>query len=223
MLQDSRSADTVQHALPTYDGKDLTFEIPEGWADRSVLAFAPAPKPKKAASPSFVVTREPIEEGETLRTFAARQLSHMATGLKEFKLRHNRDVDVSGAPAVQYEFSWAAPNGTIVQRITMALHETSVILFTASAPLALASGASELFDRVLASVQLRATKPSTPTSSAPPPRPTSSAPPSRGADADDPPTPASLSPDPDDDYLIALARAGKAHVIVSGDAHLKTF
>jgi len=29
-----------------------------------------------------------------------------------------------------------------------------------------------------------------------------------------------VSPDPDDDYLIALARIGRARVIVSGDAHL---
>ncbi len=29
-----------------------------------------------------------------------------------------------------------------------------------------------------------------------------------------------VSPDPDDDYLVALARIGHAQVIVSGDAHL---
>jgi predicted nucleic acid-binding protein len=29
-----------------------------------------------------------------------------------------------------------------------------------------------------------------------------------------------VSPDPGDDYLVALARAGRADVIVSGDSHL---
>jgi len=37
---------------------------------------------------------------------------------------------------------------------------------------------------------------------------------------DDPPDPPALSPDRGDDYLIALARAARADVIVSGDAHL---
>ena len=37
---------------------------------------------------------------------------------------------------------------------------------------------------------------------------------------DDPPEPAALTPDPDDDYLIALARAGSADYLVSGDRHL---
>jgi len=36
----------------------------------------------------------------------------------------------------------------------------------------------------------------------------------------DPPEPPDLSPDPDDDYLIALARTASADYLVSGDRHL---
>ena len=36
----------------------------------------------------------------------------------------------------------------------------------------------------------------------------------------DPPDPPDLSPDPDDDYLIALARTASADYLVSGDRHL---
>lgn len=36
----------------------------------------------------------------------------------------------------------------------------------------------------------------------------------------DPEDPERVSPDPDDDYLIALARAARADFLVSGDAHL---
>ncbi|MDO8847555.1 MAG: putative toxin-antitoxin system toxin component, PIN family [Coriobacteriia bacterium] len=36
----------------------------------------------------------------------------------------------------------------------------------------------------------------------------------------DPEAVARISPDPDDDYLIALTRIGRAQAIVSGDAHL---
>jgi uncharacterized protein len=36
----------------------------------------------------------------------------------------------------------------------------------------------------------------------------------------DPPNPAQVAPDRDDDYLIALAQAGGADLIVSGDSHL---
>jgi putative PIN family toxin of toxin-antitoxin system len=37
---------------------------------------------------------------------------------------------------------------------------------------------------------------------------------------DDPPDPPAVSPDSTDDYLIAVARAARADVIVSGDGHL---
>jgi uncharacterized protein len=37
---------------------------------------------------------------------------------------------------------------------------------------------------------------------------------------DDAPAPQGVSPDPDDDYLIALARAAGADYLVSGDRHL---
>jgi putative PIN family toxin of toxin-antitoxin system len=37
---------------------------------------------------------------------------------------------------------------------------------------------------------------------------------------DDPPAVAGITPDPADDYLVALAREARADVIVSGDAHL---
>lgn len=37
---------------------------------------------------------------------------------------------------------------------------------------------------------------------------------------DDPPARPAVSPDPDDDYLIALARAAQADYLVSGDRHL---
>jgi len=37
---------------------------------------------------------------------------------------------------------------------------------------------------------------------------------------DDPPALPGVSPDPDDDYLIALARAAQADYLISGDRHL---
>jgi putative PIN family toxin of toxin-antitoxin system len=46
---------------------------------------------------------------------------------------------------------------------------------------------------------------------------------SLGSDAtviDDPPAQPGLTPDPDDDFVVALARAARADYLVSGDRHL---
>lgn len=40
---------------------------------------------------------------------------------------------------------------------------------------------------------------------------------------DDPPAEAGLTPDPGDDYLVALALAARADALVSGDSHLAAF
>ena len=40
---------------------------------------------------------------------------------------------------------------------------------------------------------------------------------------DDPPAAGGLTPDPGDDYLVALARAAGADALVSGDSHLAAF
>lgn len=40
---------------------------------------------------------------------------------------------------------------------------------------------------------------------------------------DDPPVPRVVRADPKDDYLVGLARAGRAHAIVTGDRHLLDF
>jgi uncharacterized protein len=42
-----------------------------------------------------------------------------------------------------------------------------------------------------------------------------------GVLVEDPPADPGLTPDPGDDYLVALARAAGARCIVSGDAHLR--
>ena len=41
-----------------------------------------------------------------------------------------------------------------------------------------------------------------------------------GQPESDPPAPPRVSADPDDDYLVGLARSAKADALVSGDAHL---
>jgi putative PIN family toxin of toxin-antitoxin system len=42
----------------------------------------------------------------------------------------------------------------------------------------------------------------------------------RGIRIEDPPDPERLAPDPNDNYLLALARASGARLVISGDAHL---
>lgn len=160
-------------SMRPYDGPELAFVVPEAWQNRSIVAFSPKPAGKKSA-PSFVVTREPLADGETLRTFASRQLGQLAKGLRDFALREDRETAVDGAPATQHEFSWRSPSGAIVQRMTMTVHAEQVWLFTATAPVEDAEKLRATFEQMLESVRFGA-------------RRGSSAPPAGGSSAPPPP------------------------------------
>ena len=94
-----------------YEGRDLSVDMPEGWTDRTVIAFSPPAKKNGKSGPSFVVTRDAMPAGESLKTFASKQLTEMAKGLRNFNLRETREVAFVGGSAPQFEFTWVGPNG----------------------------------------------------------------------------------------------------------------
>jgi hypothetical protein len=142
-------------SMRPYEGTEVGFIVPEAWQNRSIVAFSPKAEGKKSA-PSFVVTREPLAEGETLRTFASRQLGQLAKGLRDFALREDKETSVDGEPATQHEFSWRSPSGAIIQRMTMTVHAEQVWLFTATAPVEDAEKLRATFTQMLESVRFGA-------------------------------------------------------------------
>jgi len=138
-----------------YEGKEVVFDYPDTWVDKTIAMFGPPPSLKKGSSANVVLTREQPKKGESLKTFAARQMTEMAKKLKNFELIENRDRAVGGAPAVELEFTWAAPSGELLQRMTMVQHGFAILIFTGSAPLTEAAASRPVFDRLIDSVQLR--------------------------------------------------------------------
>jgi hypothetical protein len=139
--------------MEAYEGKEVTFAVPDGWSDRSVVAFSPAQK-SNTAGPSIVLTREALKKGDTLRTFAGRQMTELAKGLEHFTMRETRDMTVGGTTAHQYEFTWVGPNGPFFQQMTFAQCGQTVLLFTGTAPQSDAERLRKVFDKALASAKL---------------------------------------------------------------------
>jgi hypothetical protein len=140
--------------MAEYQGREVTFAIPQGWNDRSVIAFSPEMKPNKSA-PSFTVSRELLKEGQTLRTFAGRQMTELAKALDHFNLRETRDLTVSGNTAIQYEFTWVSPTGPLFQQLTFTQLGNAILLFTGTSPQNDANQVRKVFDETMASVKLR--------------------------------------------------------------------
>ena len=138
--------------MARYEQTDWFFEAPDGWYDRTVVAFVAPSRPGKRTPSTFVVTHEVLRPDENLSTFATRQLAQLAKGLEDFELLETRDVNVGGVPAVQSLFAWVAENGPLVQRVTFASVNSRVLAFTATMPPDDVMEMTPLFDRMLSTV-----------------------------------------------------------------------
>src|SRR5262249_51411780 len=96
------------HTMPRYQDKDILFEAPKDWTDRTIVAFtAPLDSTKnKETAPNIVMTREPMRDEDTLRTHADRQLLELGRQLKEFDLLESRETELSGLPAIFLRYTW---------------------------------------------------------------------------------------------------------------------
>lgn len=143
--------------MAKYNGRDVSFEIPNDWQDRTIAAFAAPLQPKQTIAPNFVVTRDVVPEREPSSTYADKQLVELAKRLEAFNLSERLESFVGGLPAVVLIFTWRGANGTIKQRQTFVAIGTGVVLtFVATALVSEFSSMEPAFQAILDSIEFRA-------------------------------------------------------------------
>jgi hypothetical protein len=95
----------------------VCFEAPEGWIDKSMIAFS-APGAGAPGSSNLVITSESFREGDSLRTHMGRQVLEASRQLRDFDLLETRDGVLGGLPAVTARFTWTSHFGVLEQTIT---------------------------------------------------------------------------------------------------------
>lgn len=143
--------------MAKYKGRDVSFDVPNDWQDRTIAAFAAPLKPKQTVAPNFVLTRDVVPANEPSSTYADKQLVELAKRLEAFNLSERRDTLVGGLPAVDLIFSWRGANGTIKQRQTFLATGTGTVLtFVATASLTEFPTMEPTFQAILDSIELSA-------------------------------------------------------------------
>jgi hypothetical protein len=149
--------------MPHHLDHDVSFNTPPEWLDRSVVVFeAPAPKPLQR-SWNVVMTREPIREGDNLRTHADRLLLELARTLAGFDLLESRELELGGQAAMYLRYTCATATGVLEQSVTLAARAGaaggSLTIFTTTAPIEEAEAARAVFKEILSSVQFGPPRP----------------------------------------------------------------
>jgi hypothetical protein len=153
--------------MTQYEGKDLTFEVPDEWEDRSVVAYSAPTSRANPNAPNVVVTRDKLGNGEDAAKYANRQIGDLAKQLTGFRLLEQRDVVLGGVPAKELVFSWLGSRGRIVQRLAMVLQGSRVVNVTTTVPTADAAKMAPVFDRIMGSLRFGAPGPQQPKGNAP--------------------------------------------------------
>jgi hypothetical protein len=135
-----------------HEGKDVAFDVPRDWEDKTVVAFS-APG-RAGVAPNVVVTRDALGEGETLRAYADRQLVELAKRLDGFDLHERRDLNLGGHAAIELAFGWQGQTTALEQRLVMAANRArQVVTLTTTTAKADAKKNDPIFDRILLSVR----------------------------------------------------------------------
>jgi len=141
--------------MPRYEHPDVSFEVPRDWEDRSVAAFSAPVPPGKKAGPNVVLTRDKLEPGENLASYADRNLVELAQRLDKFSLQKRVDITVSELPAVELRFTWKGTGGLVDQRLVMCTTGKRLVLnLTSTAPRSAGVDMDAIMSRVLASVKI---------------------------------------------------------------------
>lgn len=143
--------------MPRHQDKDASFETPQNWVDKTIVAYAaPSEKPRDPA-PNFVMTREAIREGDSLRSHADRQLLELGRHLKDFDLLESKETQLGGQPAVFLRYTWMGHYGRLEQTVSIVERFMEqgrmATAFTTTAPAQDAAKARPLFDEMLRTVR----------------------------------------------------------------------
>jgi hypothetical protein len=135
-----------------YEGKDVAFDLPRDWEDKTVVAFS-APG-RAGVAPNVVVTRDALADVETLRAYADRQLVELAKRLDGFDLHERRELNLGGHAAIELMFGWQGQTTALEQRLVMVANRARrVLTFTTTTSKADVKKNDPIFDRILLSVR----------------------------------------------------------------------
>ncbi len=107
--------------MARYQGADATFDVPNDWEDKSIVAFSAPAKPSTLV-PNVVLTKDKLKANESLEQYVDRTIVDMARQLAAFKLVSKEEQPLGSERGIEIRFTWNGSAGkTVSQRILMAL------------------------------------------------------------------------------------------------------
>lgn len=136
--------------MPRYEHKNIRFDAPLDWQDRTIVSFAAPRRVEQPITPNFVLTRDAVDDPRiSLETFAEKQFVDISRHLREVEVVERKATEVGGVAAIEFRFRQKSPLGRLEQRLILFRHDD--LLFTVTTTVAADEAAEQdpLFDRIL--------------------------------------------------------------------------
>lgn len=120
---DARPVSMVVPAGPPAHGfPEIAFRVPDGWEERTVVAFALDCDDRPGAT--FLVSRIASFDANE---HAARELMKLARTRPAFELREARSMRLGDRDAIEQIFAWTAEAGRVEQRLVYVQADESTV------------------------------------------------------------------------------------------------
>jgi hypothetical protein len=140
--------------MPIYEVDELSFEVPDGYTDRSMNVFAPPSGVAKQNPQTIMITREPRTE-ETVGQQAARLLKELATKVPGTKILGQRDRVVGALPGREARTHGVRSGVPIYQRQFFVGHYGTLLSIIVTSTRAQSAKADAIAEQLLTTFRLR--------------------------------------------------------------------
>lgn len=139
--------------MSLYHINEGTFELPDAWSDRSMNVFTP----DESENPEWniVVSRDKLDEGETLDDYLGKQIEELPKALPRFQVQSNEEITVNDYPARRVVSTWVGEKGTLRQKQIVLVKDGSSLVFTFTVLERLHQKHARVLDEFIESFNLR--------------------------------------------------------------------
>lgn len=153
--------------MPEYQMNDAVIDLPAHFNDKTFHIFTV--ENAGASAFTFVVSRAPMESGDTVDTFVDRLVSEMRKTLPHFQLKQLQTREVDGETAREIDYQWISDNAPLHQRQTVVMSPTrsdkpQAISFIGTCPRVFTPEWTKEYAKLVDSVALKRTQPTSFTS-----------------------------------------------------------
>ncbi|WP_048817269.1 DcrB-related protein [Ralstonia solanacearum] len=144
--------------MPEYRMHDAVIDLPAHFKDKTMHLFTVGEAGTSAFT--FVVSRAPMEPGDTVDTFATRLVSEMRKTLPRFELKHLGESAVDGEAAREINYQWVSEGTPLHQRQMVVIlpvvgRDRTAISFIGTCPKGFTPEAEKAYSELVGSVVLK--------------------------------------------------------------------